>query len=390
MRLFIEPSDVWLFRDGKPFTAGSDHRAGSRFPPSPTTIQGALRSKVLLESGVSLVAFANREAAAQTIADDIGWPGEQKLPFRLQGPFLARRLFPGGPVERLYSAPADLALTKHELRKEQRFLYLTPAPALSIRSDLEALKLEDELRLLWAEGEERLTMVEGWLTQKEFGWYLTDPERLRARLNRRQSKRCRGLISEKSLFVRESRVGIALQEQARRPTEGMLFEVEYIRPRQCVGLLVEIGPAEGDIAPAIAAAFGQVGSHGTMSLGGEGRLARWEVISEDITPAPLIVERYFKVVLLTPALFKQGWRTDWNKLFGGSVRLHAAAVGAPETISGWDVARNREKAARPTVPAGSVYFFEKLDASPLQLREAFTNDDAHLGFGQFAIGAWHV
>ncbi|MBL8152360.1 MAG: CRISPR-associated protein Cmr3, partial [Blastocatellia bacterium] len=40
MNLFIEPSDVWLFRDARPFAAGEQSRATSLFPPTPRTIQG--------------------------------------------------------------------------------------------------------------------------------------------------------------------------------------------------------------------------------------------------------------------------------------------------------------------------------------------------------------
>ncbi|HXG18262.1 MAG TPA: type III-B CRISPR module-associated Cmr3 family protein, partial [Methylomirabilota bacterium] len=44
MYLFLEAIDVWLFRDGRPFDARSDHRAESLFPPYPSVMQGAIRS----------------------------------------------------------------------------------------------------------------------------------------------------------------------------------------------------------------------------------------------------------------------------------------------------------------------------------------------------------
>jgi hypothetical protein len=46
--LFLEPLDVWLFRDGRPFMAGQQFRAASRFPPSPLVVQGALRAYHLM------------------------------------------------------------------------------------------------------------------------------------------------------------------------------------------------------------------------------------------------------------------------------------------------------------------------------------------------------
>ena len=38
--ILIEPTDVWLFRDGRPFNRGQDHSAQSVFPPLPTVMQG--------------------------------------------------------------------------------------------------------------------------------------------------------------------------------------------------------------------------------------------------------------------------------------------------------------------------------------------------------------
>jgi CRISPR type III-B/RAMP module-associated protein Cmr3 len=58
MQIVIRPMDVWLFRDGKPFMAGEDHAAETLFPPSPFTLQGAIRTKVLADKGVNLAEFA--------------------------------------------------------------------------------------------------------------------------------------------------------------------------------------------------------------------------------------------------------------------------------------------------------------------------------------------
>ena len=47
MRILIEPNDVLLFRESKPFLAGEGHLARSVFP-LPQAIAGAIRSKILL------------------------------------------------------------------------------------------------------------------------------------------------------------------------------------------------------------------------------------------------------------------------------------------------------------------------------------------------------
>jgi CRISPR-associated protein Cmr3 len=54
MHLLLEAVDVWLFRDGRPFDAGSDHRADSLFPPYPSVMQGVIRSHHLVVKNVDL------------------------------------------------------------------------------------------------------------------------------------------------------------------------------------------------------------------------------------------------------------------------------------------------------------------------------------------------
>lgn len=73
--LFIEPDDVWLFRDGHPFSAGEGHIARCLFPPTPLTLQGALRSSLLAMSGVTLDEYRQQTTPkARALAENIGLP----------------------------------------------------------------------------------------------------------------------------------------------------------------------------------------------------------------------------------------------------------------------------------------------------------------------------
>ncbi|MGH2507744.1 MAG: type III-B CRISPR module-associated Cmr3 family protein, partial [Ktedonobacteraceae bacterium] len=46
MRIFLEPNEPLLFRTGLPFDAGENGYADTLFPPTPDTIQGALRAAI--------------------------------------------------------------------------------------------------------------------------------------------------------------------------------------------------------------------------------------------------------------------------------------------------------------------------------------------------------
>ncbi|MER3417517.1 MAG: hypothetical protein C4297_15140, partial [Gemmataceae bacterium] len=83
--LILEQHDVWLFRDGRPFTAGEDIRARSLFLPTPFTVQGAIRARVLFSSSVSPADYAgpNPSPKAQDLRRRIGVPGQDYGQLRL-------------------------------------------------------------------------------------------------------------------------------------------------------------------------------------------------------------------------------------------------------------------------------------------------------------------
>src|SRR6266496_5802779 len=51
MRIFIEPTEPLLFRTGRSFTAGENNFAESIFPPTPETMQGAVRAAIAVHWG---------------------------------------------------------------------------------------------------------------------------------------------------------------------------------------------------------------------------------------------------------------------------------------------------------------------------------------------------
>ncbi|MFN4181002.1 MAG: type III-B CRISPR module-associated Cmr3 family protein, partial [Armatimonadota bacterium] len=102
MELLIKPIDVWLFRDGRPFAAGEDHEATTIFPPTPFTLQGAIRTKVLTDRGVDLTEFARKKQPDS----EVGF-GDNFGALKLFGPIVARK-GQNGKWERLVPTPADL------------------------------------------------------------------------------------------------------------------------------------------------------------------------------------------------------------------------------------------------------------------------------------------
>lgn len=351
--LFIEPQDVWLFRDGRPFDAGSAHRAESMFPPSPIVLQGAIRSHHLVLKNVDLTKL-------DRIRDVVGEPLAYDKPLNLNGlklsaPFLARRK-KDGSIERLYPLPADT----YQL-KSRGFKAASPLPrtselvcgtsSLLLRPGSDAGKPDESLR---------------WLTEDDLKKYFA-------------GEAFDGVHADE-LYEKENRFGIGRNEQW-VVKQGMLYEAEFVRLREGVGLLVEM---DGYDDPGW--------QSGLMQLGGESRAAHYETVaSVPMPPQPTTLPTYFKIYFLIPAYFGNGVEPkakSWNDFFGGEVELGTAAVRGYETFGGFDWAKdsNSHEAHRPSrryVPAGSVYYFKNVSGT--KIPETLTEFGAEIGFGRFIL-----
>lgn len=381
--LFIEPSDVWLFRDSRPFAAGEGHGAESIYPPAPFTVQGALRSWLLGQAMVDWRAFREQsDQAAQAMAARIGHPPRAGVAgslgaFVMRGPFRAR--LAGDRAEILYPTPLDI----YHVEKGQ-WRALRPAKTKAVMD--------------WGEGFSPLLPDPADPNEKpdeEPGATLTHNSFLDYLDGRRF-----GLLAESEL-VGEPRLGIAMDYDAGRAADSMLYTAEFARLRpptgtERYGLLVDMG--DGLDWP----------DQGVIALGGEARAALVRKLAAAEAPEAIVSKpagNRFKIVLQTPAWFDEGRQPqggDWASFFAvpatAKLRCVAAAVGRPSYFGGWDAARGGHKPLRGFVPPGSVFYFEA--EQPLALPHAFTQtpldeqtqlselDFAAQGLGAFVAGSW--
>jgi CRISPR-associated protein Cmr3 len=359
MKLFIEPVDVWLFRDGRPFNAGTDHRARSVFPPYPSVMQGVVRSHHLVVQGVNL---GDKDA----IRDAVGTATDYR-DLRLRGPFIARREQGQDGKEqivRYLPAPLDAVL-----RDDDKLHPLIP---LEIPKGVQTSALTP--RLLWDEGESKKPKGRMWLSEHALGSCL-DGQPATPTL-------------ETDLFQHEDRLGIGLDDATRTTAEssaggGLLYEIEFARLCKDVGLEVEVNGL--DNWPAT----------GVMRMGGEGHAGRFEPSNASSWPTPPFspLPPCFKVYFATPTYFDEGWQPKtWARFFEGKVQLMAAAIGRYQSIGGFDVAAGRQKTARRYVPAGSVCFFKCQSKAMVRndlINGAITDAGAEIGFGQVIIRRWN-
>ncbi len=329
------PDDVLFFRDGKPSTRGTDHYLRSLFPPHPSTLYGALRTRRLVEAEVDLRGLDAKvwRQRVGPLEKELGaWGGFGSL--ALRGPWLTRR---GEP---LFAAPADLGVT---LRAS-----LEGPPQVSDVARFRHVSPEGERR--WSHPLALLVSAESGEHGPPEGWYL----------NREGLAAWRGgglprpedFVHASALWTPEARTGIGLEDDKRSGKAGLLYTFGFIRLAAGVALGFEV-------------AGSPLGAAGRIRLGGEGRTATLETgpgfprFSPDGRAG-----RFVSVCFATPCLSASGayppgfsaGRLD-GEIGGWRCRLVAAAVPGFATVGGWDLARNRSKPLRRAIPAGSVFLF---------------------------------
>lgn len=354
IQLFLEPIDVWLFRNGKPFDALSDHRAASLFPPYPSVMQGTIRSHHLVVKGADLRDQQAIRAAVGT-AEDFG-------DLRMRGPFIAKKDKQGGKIIRYFPVPTDVVPDE----KANSYRLLRPTPREAMAHVLTSAPADLSM-LLWPP-------ENGEASKGDFGHWMTEEELLRCLRGEIASA-----VRSDTLFVRENRFGIGRRDDTRTTEEGALYEVEFIRPCKDVGLWVQV---EG---------YNGWPHSGMLRIGGEGRGAYFTKVATPLVwpPVPDPLPPRFKVYFASPTYFRDGWKPKggWGQFFDGAATLQSVALNRYESIGGFDWAANDQKPARRYVPAGSVYYFLHDGGTRLK-QDAITEHGAEIGFGQVIITEW--
>jgi CRISPR-associated protein Cmr3 len=354
--LRLDPLDVLFFRDGRPFGAATRAEGGL---PNPQTLAGALRTAMLAKVG-KLREFAagwKAHGNATKAAAELGVDAIVNARFR--GPWIALES-DGGSVEPLLPLPLDVAPAKDGGYVRAKVLPEGGLPGWTPPKNAPA-----GLRPLWFDQETSSKESRGWLTTTGLKAYLGGgvPEKA-------------DVLRSDDLFCFENRTGIGVDADRLTADEenGAIYSVKLLRLREKLGdrrvcLYAEVlcdGPLQLDGAP--------------VHFGGEGRHVRiTELTTSFKWPQAELTGGKALWVLATPGLFG-GWKP---KLQYGA-NLHAAAVGSPVAVSGWDVARGGPKPTRFAAPAGSVYMTEG-PAGPPACPE---DEDNAQGWGFALRGRW--
>lgn len=352
MHLSITPLDTVFFRDGKAFTMGEESQADGLFPPPPSVVYGALRTRYFTEHPDELPKAEEPEDPTGTA--------------RITGLGLRR----GGGT--LFPLPRDLVQQQRETAPEVVSLRPVAGDALPGSTPVPA-PLTHPATVESVEG--------GYLHQRDLTTYLHSADWSTTYRYHR----------EEDLVQTESKVGIKQNRATRGAQEGHLYRIGFRRLAPNVSLSVDVHGLP-------------LRSSGLLKVGGEGKAARFQTLDQEWPhpdpPLEAIRETgCFKAYLATPALFESGWlpsvldaETLQGRVGSAQFSLYAAAVGKSVYIGGWDMKEGKPKPMLKAVPAGSVYYFRLQDGTPEGVADAWhaksiSDERAPEGFGLCYVGA---
>jgi len=391
MILFFKFPDPVLFRTNMPFDAGIHRRATSFFPPTPSTMQGAIRSKIILESGISFqewMKFLEKEDASiesnsklPQLKEKIG-DSNSLGKLTLKGPFVASKI--DGEVKVYFSVPLDVVAERKKKSLGKIFI-LKPLTNNPLGNGY-SLKYSDAQqhsipKLLWLKTDKKIEALENsFMSIDAFGRYLLSEEFLPG-----------DIINGKDIYGTERRAGI--WRENKRVKEGMLYYADFVRLKENFGLVEDVRYENTEELP--------LKNDGTVALGGQGKAAYYESLSRD--PFEVIFKlkdkvirktketNSLKIVFVTPAFFENPLKV----IEDNSLEFVTASIGKPTTIGGWNFAQNSPKEARKYIPAGSVYYFKIKDKEKIEkifdrywFKSILEGQFSKFGYGITLLGIW--
>jgi CRISPR type III-B/RAMP module-associated protein Cmr3 len=345
----IKPYDVLFFRGNKSFHFGQWFTEGV-FPPYPSTFQGFIRNKLLVDAG-----FIDKDGkltdtgkAKDLVGDD------SEIHVDIIGPYLMKR-----PAI-YFQTPADLCKQSNSDKDCDSIWGKLQTDGGQMESDLDYILHCPKL----PEKKPEECAPPKFISLEELFAY--------------RNKLTRITVEATPLTVTENRVGIGLDRELfksgkKRTEDTMFYVTPYQRLVNDAGFYCHTNKALKD---------------GALKLGSESHLVGVDVLesenrienrlkdNRDALIDNILKTRTFRMILLQPGIFPSGWLpfsgSDENgrlllKTDGLTLRLLSACTEAPVPISGYSMAQNYDnkdqgnvilKPLVNTVPAGAVYLFQ--------------------------------
>jgi len=362
IKIEINPIDLVLFRNERPFTAGETHIA-KLGPISPMTFEGAIKAKLLSayceKEGVPIESFQRKRGQSEEEFKDhlnklvekhddlkailkvIGHPLYGTSPeIRVIGCFFSRS------GTEYFPLPNDIVKVKGG---NKNITKVVPREAFPL------IKWDHrDLNLCLSDDSMSVETATGFISSDKLKKYLCG-----------ETIEADDTVQSDSIFCIERRTGIKLKGKSKTVEEGLLYTAEFMRLHKGWSFTVWCQLSD----EAIQKLRDYIGKEFLIRLGGEGRGAYCKTDYRDLSfnmdnlISEVNSDGKLKIYFASPAYCKECIPpTDLiERLLGDGnlkLKLKAALPGKPLLIGGYDVARNVEKLLRRWVNSGAVFFYE--------------------------------
>jgi len=347
MRIEINAFDTLFFRDGKPFERGEDTWASGTFPPLPSVFYGALRSAYASQHNIDITKIDSETQSLLIKGIYMYYNNSLFFPMPLDYVELKDE---ENEVEHLQLIKNEFFTSKHEL------------PYVSF-SNKEVEQITDGLF--------DSSQMDNYIQGSSLPFEIT---------------------KHSSVISIENKVGIGRENESHIAKDSQIYRVAMRRIENKVGKKLSfIVEYEFESEEAISQDITQF-----FKLGAEGKIISVANYLDEIEIENPLATNYFKLYLMTPAIFNDGNIFDYNTFFAQkdySVELLNSVIGKPFRVGGFDMKNGKPKEMKTAVPAGSVYYFEisTPNKTALDLANDFANilsvsdDKAKEGFGLYKI-----
>lgn len=389
----LQPVDTLFFRDARPMDAGGH---GANWP-LPTVTHEALRAALLraageLPRGKPIIHHKKRRDGTRRQPKAVASDCFRSL--RTIGPFPLRHDAESKQKDLYFVRPSDLAPDGDTAANTT-----VPVSCLSPIANIPA-NAQTNLPAAWlmpvaANTAPSKATLPQWVTADWFRQYLADDAHPPALEN-----------YDAKLYTTEHRIGIAVDSSTHATKEGQFYTAEHLRLCDETRLWIDVKLNDADPKQAGGAQTLAKLTDAPITLGGESRMCHvrpghaFDLAALVPPPAlpPSSGNILIKWVLVTPAVFNNGWRPNWVRESDGQVMLksgdiakrhgedrrtwrerirtapgiNAKLIGVclpkPTFFSGWDVNvenNGQYGGPKPTVMAvasGSVYYFKAADS----------------------------
>lgn len=384
-RVFIDPYDNFIMRDGRPFNQDDAGRASasSLFPPPPDTLYGAVRVGIARsrgwdgEGGWSSIDALNKDLGSWSD------PGT----FKIAGPFFSIA------GKHVLPFPAHVYARVNEKKGEVSEIVALRPENIDLETDAGDLQLlgmpkySDGFKDIPLTGRYAdVGIIRKILDGKQVGVQeIVSPESQsgnRKTILMNAPVRLPGWGSD-ALAATEMRIGVARDNATRLVEDGQLYASVRRQLRRGVTMYVEVEGATADSKRMPEAVpFGSEGRFASLSTDGA------QFRRDNKVPSG----KRLLIYLSTPLMLDPG-DSDvgiWSRIAGLPGRVVAAAITGVSSQAGFvrksGDARRAMTASRHVLAAGSVLFVERVSANG-ELPDRLGAVDTHrMGYGMYLTG----